>query len=73
MFQHDQLCHILLQHDVHYMIVDVYGNMFVLDNMMDFEHSVSTVSEFSMFLSRRPFFDDVNILLTTNDVHRSLV
>ena len=30
------------------MIVDVYGNMFVLDNMMDFEHSVSTVSEFSM-------------------------
>ena len=54
-FQHDQLCHILLQHDVHYMVVDVYGNMFVLDNMMDFEHSVSTVSEFSMFLSRRPF------------------
>ena len=37
------------------MIVDVYGNMFVLDNMIDFEHSVSTASEFSMFLSRRPF------------------
>jgi hypothetical protein len=55
------------------MIVDVYGNMFVLDNMIDFEHSVSTASEFSMFLSRRPFFDDANILLTTNDVHRSLV
>ena len=45
------------------MIVDVYGNMFVLDNMTDFEHSVSTVSEFSMFFSS---FDAVNILLTTD-------
>ena len=72
MFQHDQLCHILLQHDVHYMIVDVYGNMFVLDNMTDFEYSVSTVSEFSMFCLA-DFFDDVNILLTTDDAHRSFV
>ena len=72
MFQHDQLCHILLQHDVHYTIVDVYGNMFVLDNMTDFEYSVSTVSEFSMFCLA-DFFDDVNILLTTDDAHRSFV
>lgn len=38
------------------MIVDVYGNMFVLDNMMDFEHSVSTVSEFSMFFCLADLF-----------------
>ena len=54
------------------MIVDVYGNMFVLDNMTDFEYSVSTVSEFSMFCLA-DFFDDVNILLTTDDAHRSFV